>query len=63
MSKDFEQDFAGADESDVGPPRRGRAPTAANGAPRASTGEHWRKPGRSAGRANYKWLRSRDIAQ
>ena len=25
MSKDFEQDFAGADESDVGPPRRGRA--------------------------------------
>ena len=28
MSKDFEQDFAGADESDVGPPRRGRASTA-----------------------------------
>ena len=28
MSKDFEQDFAGADESDVGPPRRGRSPTA-----------------------------------
>ena len=28
MSKDFEQDFAGADESDVGPPWRGRAPTA-----------------------------------
>jgi hypothetical protein len=27
MSTDFEQDFAGADESDVGPPRRGRAPT------------------------------------
>ena len=25
MREDFEQDFAGADESDVGPPRRGRA--------------------------------------
>ena len=28
MSKDFDQGFAGADESDVGPPRRGRSPTA-----------------------------------
>src|SRR6476619_8131897 len=28
MSKDFEQDFAGADESDVGPARRVRSPTA-----------------------------------
>jgi hypothetical protein len=28
MSKDFEQDFEGADESDTGPPQRGRAPTA-----------------------------------
>jgi hypothetical protein len=28
MSKDFEQDFAGADESEVGPPRRGRPPIA-----------------------------------
>ena len=28
MSKDSEQDFEGADESDTGPPRRGRAPTA-----------------------------------
>ena len=27
MSKDAEQDFEGADESDTGPPRRGRAPT------------------------------------
>mgnify|MGYP006338052341 CR=1 FL=1 len=27
MSKDSEQDFEGADESDTGPPRRGRAPT------------------------------------
>jgi hypothetical protein len=28
MSKDSEQDFEGADESDTSPPRRGRAPTA-----------------------------------
>jgi len=28
MRKDFEQNFAGADESDVGPPPRGRSPTA-----------------------------------
>jgi hypothetical protein len=28
MSKDFDQGFAGADESDVGPPRRCRSPTA-----------------------------------
>ena len=28
MSKDFDQGFAGADESDVGPPRSGRSPTA-----------------------------------
>ena len=28
MSKDSEQDFEGAEESDADPPRRGRAPTA-----------------------------------